>query len=105
MISKGVTHTKLLSAPAVVGESAMLTQSMPELARRSASFRALGRSCTAWRLSMDDLQVCSQISAAAHTTVMMIIHFLGVHSWERDYLTMTHTTVGNKFISCILLRC
>ncbi|BDA43662.1 Potassium voltage-gated channel subfamily H member 7 [Coccomyxa sp. Obi] len=57
MISKGVTHTKLLAAPAVVGESAMLTQSMPELARRSASFRALGRSCTAWRLSMDDLQV------------------------------------------------
>ncbi len=57
MISKSVQGTKLLAAPAVIGESAMLTHSMPELERRSATFRATGRACMAWRLSMDDLQV------------------------------------------------
>ena len=57
MLTKGVQGTKLLAAPAVIGEAAMLTRSMPELERRSSTFRAVGRACTAWRLSMDDLQV------------------------------------------------
>lgn len=57
MITRGVQGTKLLAAPAVIGEAAMLTRSMPELERRSSTFRAMGRACTAWRLSMDDLQV------------------------------------------------
>lgn len=57
MISKHFQQRKLLAAPAVIGESAILTHSMPELQRRSASFRALGKACTAWRLGMDDLQV------------------------------------------------
>lgn len=45
-----------LVAPAIIGEAVILRAALPEFARRSASFRALGGACMAWRLDMSDLQ-------------------------------------------------
>jgi hypothetical protein len=72
-------RARCLVAPAIVGEAAILIASMPELARRTASFRALGRACMAWRLAMADLQA----GALPYFQCMLFSTFRSVSSRRR----------------------
>ncbi|CAL5221214.1 g3363 [Coccomyxa viridis] len=56
-MSGNSTQRKMcLAAPAIVGETAILTKHMPELSSRVMTLRAVSKACMLWRLSMTDLQ-------------------------------------------------
>ena len=57
LVAGSCSPARILAAPAIVGEAAILRSSLPELAQRTATFRALESACMAWRLDVGALQV------------------------------------------------
>ena len=114
LVAGRCSAVRILVAPAIIGEAVILKASLPELARRTATFRALEGACMAWRLDMGDLQVqwmaildytvsiaCGadgmqllSFELAARCGVGMVMHHGHTEMWFR---------LASDFCVCILL--